>query len=146
MAFILAFAVGFAIAVSIDNQILLLFDTITACMLGLSAFLQSYMYREYYLVRIVSVAMSAVLWGVVFSVQVFSMGALGIVLLYLMYLFVDVASYIFWIKSSVPYDKDFVEELDEHGRKKLVQEKTEEYNKSLRAVHAQENEDKGIDA
>ena len=100
-------------------------------MLGLSAFLQSYMFREYYSVRIVSVILSIVLWSIVLNVLVFSMNAIGMIILYSMYLVVDILSFISWARASVPFDKDAVEELDEKARKKLVQEKVEEYNKLL---------------
>ena len=45
VAFILGFAVVVAVAVCMENEILLFFDAFSACMLGLSAYLQSYMYR-----------------------------------------------------------------------------------------------------
>ncbi len=146
IVFVLAFSVGFAIAININNEILLLFDAIAACMLGLSAFLQSYMYREYYVVRIVAVAMSIILWAVVYNVHVFSMGAIGMIILYSMYLVVDILSYIFWIKSSEAYDKEAVEELSEDGKKKLVQQKVEEYNKLLKEVQNGSGNDEGINA
>ena len=142
----LAFAVGFAIAITIDNQILLLFDTISACMLGLAAFLQSYRYREFYIVRIVSVAMSIVLWSVVFDIRVFSMIAIGMILLYTMYLFVDIISYIYWLKTSVPFDNYAIEEVDEESTKKIVQQKVQEYKKMIESVKEGKIDDKGINA
>jgi len=143
---ILTFAICFAIVININHEIFHVLDTIVACMLGLSAFLQSYMYREFYVVRIASLVLSIVLWAFVLYTNVFSMGAIGIILLYSMYLILDILAYVFWIKSSLSYDKEAVEEIDQKGNKKLIQEKVEEYNKSIKDVKSFYIDDGGIDA
>jgi len=139
-------AIVVAVTINLNNEILLFFDAFSACMLGLSAFLQSYMYREYYSVRIVAVILSIILWCLALKTLIFSMNAIGIIILYSMYLIVDILSVISWARASVPFDKDFVEEIDEKSRKKLVQEKVEEYNKLLNEVKVVSNDDKGVNA
>jgi len=61
-------------------------------------------------------------------------------------LILDILAYVFWIKSSLSYDKEAVEEIDQKGNKKLIQEKVEEYNKSIKDVKSFYIDDGGIDA
>lgn len=147
IAFVLSMVILVAVTIHIRYEILLFFDVFSACMLGLSAFLESYMYREYYYVRLSALIVSIILWSLVLNSLVFSMSAIGMIILYSMYLVVDTLSFIAYMRASVPYDKDSVEELDENARKKLVKEKIDEYNKLLDAVKETKNdEDRGVNA
>jgi len=137
---VLAFMVLFAIALNEEYQILPFLDALVACLLGLSAYLQSFMFREYYWVRFVALALAIVLWIMVAITIGVSVGALAMILLYLMYLILDIISMVFWFKTNEVYDKEAVEEIDEEGNKSLVKEKVEEYNELIK-VHIESEDD-----
>ena len=146
VSFLVVMALFIFVTINLENSTLLFFDSFSACMLGLAAFLQSYMYREYYSVRIIAVVLSIVLWCIVLNMMVFSMSAIGIIILYLMYFVVDILSYISWHRASLPFDHDAVIEIDEKAKKKIIQQKIEEYNKQLKEVRFNSDDDKGINA
>lgn len=144
LAFLSAFSIVSTLIINLEQEMLIFFDVFSACLLGLSAFLQSYRYREYYSVRILAVIISIVLWISVLHIVYFSMIAVGMIILYSMYLLADVVTLISYIRSRVPYDKEAVEQLDEKSKKKLVREKIKEYNEQLLETRMYSADDKGI--
>ncbi len=120
----------FAFALLQQYQILPLFDAVTATMLGLCAFLQSLMFREYYIVKPIALVLALSLWIYVGAINGWTIGALTIIMLYAMYLVLDIITMVFWLKTIPAVDKERLEVLDNDGHKTLVNEKMELYHKS----------------
>jgi len=141
LAVVLCFVCGFAISISSQYTILPVLDTVVACGLGLSAYLQSFKYREYYFVRFIAVALAVVLWVSVIGINGLSIGSITMILLYLMYFVLDVIAYFFWLQNVEDYNKSLFEDVTPKGEKTLVQDKVEEYNKMLKESQVKDFKD-----
>lgn len=128
VAFVVCFVGLFAFAVITNRQVLPLFDSFACCLLGLSAVLQSYMYREYYFIRPFAILVSILLWTFTMLLNGVTVGSITVLTLYVMYFGMDLISMIFWIKTMPSQDKEAVEKIDSEGHKMLVKEKIDEYN------------------
>lgn len=130
------FSLGFMFALSHEYELLAIFDTVTACLLCLSAFFQSFMYREYYIIRPIAIISAIILWSFAIVLNGFSAVSLTMVILYSMYLIMDIANIIYWIKTVPILDKEVIENITEEGEKELdkeevikIQEEVEKINK-----------------
>ncbi len=85
----ISLALSFAISIVQGNQILPLLDAVTACMLGLSAFLQSFKYREYFIIRPIALIFAILLW--IFTGYINGYGGANVtaIVMYVMYLVLD---------------------------------------------------------
>ena len=83
VAFILV-AISLGVLCYINNEITIsVLDAVTACLLGFSAILQSYMFREYYYIRPFAVLSSILLWVAVILINGFTMISFVMIILYL---------------------------------------------------------------
>lgn len=143
---VLVLAITFAFALGGEYQILPLFDSIVACLLGLSAYLQVFMFREYYNIRFIALFSAIILWILVAIINGVTMGALAIILMYFMYLILDIIAMIYWHKTNEVYDKDAIEEIDDEGNKSLVKEKVEEYKELIEKSIEEKGENQDVKA
>ena len=122
---------------------LTVFDSLTACILGFSAFLQSYMYREYYLIRPMAVLMALLLWVLVIFVNGFSMISFTMIVLYLMYLTNDLLTSAFWKITVDVVEPEELELVTSEGKKVLESERIEEYKKLVELENKNDKNSKG---
>ena len=122
---------------------LTVFDALTACILGFSAFLQSYMYREYYLIRPMAVLMALLLWVLVIFVNGFSMISFTMIVLYLMYLTNDLLTSAFWKITVDVVEPEELELVTSEGKKVLESERIEEYKKLVELENKNDKNSKG---
>lgn len=130
VVFVFSVVCCFAFALLQENQVLPMFDAISASMLGLSAFLQCLMYREYYFVRPIALVLALFLWAYVIFINGLSMGALTMILLYSMYFILDMLSLYYYLKTIPASDREAIEEIDNEGRKTLINERIKLYHKN----------------
>lgn len=90
---------GLVITAGIDNEVFFAMDVISAIMLGISAYLRSFRFHEYFVVRYISLGTAALLWILVMSTFGVAPGTIMMVLLYLMYLISEIVGYTSWKKS-----------------------------------------------
>lgn len=142
---VVSLAVCFAISIVQGNQILPLMDAVTACMLGLSAFLQSFKYREYYVIRPIALIFAILLW--IFAGYINGYGGANItaIIMYIMYLVLDlmtILSRVYNIAFSGDKKKKTISAEDEEkiddkkaAFKKMVkqQEKEDEIKEKIKA-------------
>ena len=88
-AIIVGFTICFAISLIQEKHVLPFFDAMTACMLGLSAFLQSFKYREYFIIRPIALVLAILLWFFIGYRNGFDGISISILLMYSMYLLLD---------------------------------------------------------
>lgn len=129
--FVLTMAVFFAFAIVNKREVLPLFDSFSACMLAFSAFLQVYMFREYYVVRICAVVCAIGLWIAVMLTSAVSFVAVTMIMLYSMYLVHDIIAIIIWHKTVPAVIQEDLISMDNEGNKVLVEEKIAEFAKMV---------------
>ena len=142
--FFFFFSLGFMFAMSHEFQILAVMDTFTACLLSLSAFFQSFMYREYYIIRPVAVLSAIILWVLVLILNGVTMVPITMIILYAMYLVMDIANIVYWIKTVPVVDKEVIENITEEGEKELDKEEVIKIQEAVDETNKKENEKKQI--
>lgn len=123
--FMLLMVSTFALGLLEQNEILPAFDAITACLLGLSACLQSFGYREYFMVRPISILFVLELWFYTILNNGIDYMSLGCIILYLMYFVIDAFTMYLWYfsleekKQRKTYENDasLKQRLDEYNEK-----------------------------
>jgi len=115
---------------TMEGQLYPWLDSLCAVMLGLSAYLQSYSYKEYFFVRIMALTLNIGLWIVVGVNYGFGLGMLSIILMYITYLIYAIVQFVEWYRTFyVKHEpSDSGEEFDKETRK-IIDKKVEEYNK-----------------
>ncbi|MBR2908996.1 MAG: nicotinamide mononucleotide transporter [Clostridia bacterium] len=118
-------------------------DAVTACLLGFSAMLQSYMFREYYYIRPFAVLSAILLWVAVILINGFSMICFVMIILYLMYLTNDLMTTSYWRFTVNVVEPEEVEEQGDNGSKTIEKEKIEEYKKLVEQENNKNSTDGG---
>lgn len=136
------FSLGFMFAMSHEFELLAILDTVTACLLCLSAFFQSFMYREYYIIRPIAVLSAIILWSFAIVLNGLSAVSLTLVILYSMYLIMDIANIIYWIKTVPVLDKEVIENITEDGDKELDKEEVIKIQEEVEKVLQEEQKNK----
>lgn len=126
MVFALIFTAG------IDSEVFFVMDTLSAMMLGISAWLRSYRHQEYFIVRYIAVGTAALLWLCVMTMYGVAPGTIIIFVLYLMYLLSDIFGYKSWKKSYewvvpvVVTKEDIETETKKEEKRKIKKERLHE--------------------
>ena len=129
---LLLVVVSLAVLCYFNNEITIsVLDAVTACLLGFSAVLQSYMFREYYYVRPFAVLAAILLWLAVVLINGFTMISFTMIILYLMYLANDLLTSACWRMTVNVVETEEVEGHDDNGAKILEKNKIEEYKKLM---------------
>lgn len=126
LLFLYALVICFAYSLYQEREILNLADVFVSCLLGLSAYLQSLRYREYYAVRVMAMVGSICLWIYVAVIHPNSMGAIAISLLYVYYLVLDLTGLYRFI--DVEDKKKQADLKAKKYTKDMVDQKIKEYN------------------
>ena len=123
---IIGFALAFAISIHTSKHILPLFDALSASMLGLSAFLQSFKYREYFVIRPIALILSIILWFFTGYENGFDGYSLTVMLMYIMYLVLDMIFIVFRINGFMPHKKqkvkDYQTEIKVNNKKAILKQ------------------------
>ena len=90
--YILFFVGVYAFSKSISGSGLCLLDSIAATLLAISAFARNLRIRAYYGIRLCALAVSIFMWALIVSGSVLYPGAVGILLMYVIYLVNDVVT------------------------------------------------------
>lgn len=123
---------GSIIMSGLDSQVFAVMDVISALMLGISAYLRNYRYKEYFAIRYIAIITALILWVFVISTYGVANGCLAVCVLYVMYLLSDIFGYKAWKKSyewTVPVVIS-AEELEIEKKKK------EKRNQKKKQLHA----------
>ncbi len=137
LIFIYAFTVCFIISIFQEREELNVADAMVSCLLGLSAYLQSLRYREYYTVRPLALVASTAMWIYVAVMHPNSPVAIAIVLLYIYYLVLDLTGLYKFIDNEEEQKRakernishaETVERLEEY--RQLEQKDLEEKDKA----------------
>ncbi len=137
VSFIYVFIICFIFTSTQNRQILPALDTVSACALALSAFLQSFMFREYYFVRPIALVLVLELWLYTIIQNGISYGSLACILLYIMYYILDCYSMNLWVDTTSARKNNHVAMVDENGL--IFKERIEAYSK-LEDEKEEENE------
>lgn len=129
---LLVVVVALAILCYFNNSMTIsVLDALTACLLGFSALLQSFMFREYYYIRPFAVLSAILLWVSVILINGFSMISCTMVVLYLMYLTNDLLTSAYWKFTVDIIEPEEIERNEENGSKVMEEKKLEEYKKLM---------------
>lgn len=142
VTFIVVFGCCFAISLLPEYPTMPIFDAMSACLLGLSAYLQTMMYREYYIVRPISLLASIALWIFIAQTNGASSGTLSIILLYVMYLLLDLLSLYYWWEVTEPSTDRTLANEDTINKKLSEYEKISNKNKKESSSDKSSNDKK----
>lgn len=138
LAFLLSVMICFAMAVVTPGEKFLFFDVAVACALGLSAYLESLRYREYFVVRPIALALAIALFAYIAATRGASTGVIAILVLYSSYLVLDIVKIVgYALEKQDTAVVDRQRQQMELGKEKLGQ-RIEEYN----SLEKQKEEDK----
>lgn len=128
----------------IKEEVFGLLDTISAIMLGVSAYLRSYRYQEYFTVRYIAVGTACMLWVIVIATYGVAPGSLMIVLLFLMYLLSDIFGHNEWKRSyewTVPAPVTKQEIKTAKKEEKIIEQKKQQY-RNIKEAEVRNRENK----
>ncbi|MBQ7467087.1 MAG: nicotinamide mononucleotide transporter [Clostridia bacterium] len=135
---VMSFALCFAISLNASKNVLPLFDAISASMLGLSAFLQSFKYREYFVIRPIALVCAILLWLFAGYQSGFDGFSLAVMLMYVMYLVLDLIFIMFRLKEIIPHKTKWEKEFDPRKPKIISNKKA-----ILQQMNKKENSEDG---
>lgn len=100
LSIFLFFMCGFAVSLYQNNMIFPAIDAVCSSMLALSAYLHSRHYREYYVIRPISLVLTVAMFAHIISIGFSNSAVISMLFLYVTYLALDIVEHVFLFSSK----------------------------------------------
>ncbi len=125
--YVLFFIGVYMFSTSYTTSYLCLLDALSATMLAFSALLRNLRTADYFIIRLIALLLSILLWALISSASAFYPGALCVVIMYTMYFVYDCALHIYQKRHLKTMLKEQLTQVVSDTRQKLLAIKKQKY-------------------